>query len=287
MFPIHLDIFGSTKGFYEGLYFAIAVALAIWFAFRMARKENLNKDDFMLLLMVALISGVIGGSVFQQFFYSNATGLKDVVTDWDNGFSITGAVIIGPFLTYLWCKWKKLNYWRLFALVVPALILGQAAGRMGCFLNGDGHGTVTELPWGVQFPRYGHSVPSFELLEDTRYESDAWKYSVRNGLVSPEDRKSAKVHPSQLYELLADLVLFALLLRLFNRIRDRKDARWRMVPFAYVGGYALIRFLIEFTRADRELADGASLSQMQTLLIGAMVVSGFLFYREYKKQFSS
>ena len=163
MFPIHLNIFGGTKGFYEGLYFAIAVAIAIGFAFRLARNEKLNKDDFMLLLMVALISGVVGGNLFQNLFYSDATGLKDVLTDWENGFSITGAVVIGPFLTYLWCKWKKLNYWKLFALVVPAIILGQAAGRLGCFMNGDGHGTATELPWAVEFPRYGYEVPSFEL----------------------------------------------------------------------------------------------------------------------------
>ena len=124
MFPIHLNIFGGTKGFYEGIYFALAVSVAIWFAFRMARNEKFNKDDFMLLLMVALISGVTGGSIFQNLFYSDAKSLSDVISDWENGFSITGAVIIGPFLTYLYCKWKKLPYWKLFALVVPALVLG-------------------------------------------------------------------------------------------------------------------------------------------------------------------
>ncbi len=286
MFPIHLNIFGGTKGFYEGLYFAIAVAIAIGFAFRLARSEKLNKDDFMLLLMVALISGVVGGNLFQNLFYSDATGLKDVLTDWENGFSITGAVVIGPFLTYLWCKWKKLNYWKLFALVVPAIILGQAAGRLGCFMNGDGHGTATEVPWAVEFPRYGYEVPSFKLKEDERYQSDAWKYSIRNGLVNENATKSAPVHPSQLYELFADLILFALLLKLFNTIRARKNARWQIVPFAYVGGYALIRFLIEFTRADRELAQGASMSQMQWILIFVFIGSVFLFLREYKKQFN-
>lgn len=282
MFPIHLNIFGSTKGFYEGIYFALAVSVAIWFAFRMARHEKFNKDDFMLLLMVALVSGVLGGSIFQNLFYSDAQSLKDVISDWENGFSITGAVIIGPFFTYLYCKWKKLPYWKLFALVVPALILGQATGRMGCFLNGDGHGTATDLPWAVQFPRYGHEVPSFELLEEKRYESDAWKYSERNNLVSPEDTRSAPVHPSQIYELLADLILFALLLRLFKQVKAR-DGNFRLVPLAYVGGYSLIRFLIEFTRADRELSDGASLSQMQTLLIVAMGISAVLFLLARKK----
>ena len=149
-------------------------------------------------------------------------------------------------------------------------------------MNGDGHGTATELPWAVQFPRYGHEVPSFELLEEPRYESDAWKYSVRNNLVSPEDTKSAPVHPSQIYELLADLILFVLLLRLFNQVKAR-DGNFKLVPFAYVGGYSLIRFLIEFTRADRELAEGASLSQMQILLIVAMAVSAILFLLSRQK----
>lgn len=281
MFPIHLNIFGGTKGFYEGIYFAIAVAIAIWFAFRMARTENLNKDDFMLLLMIALVSGVIGGSLFQQFFYSEAESLSDVISDWENGFSITGAVIIGPFLTYLYCKWKKIHYWKMFALVVPALILGQAAGRLGCFVNGDGHGTATDLPWAVEFPRYGHEVPSFKLLEEPRYQSDAWKYSARNGLVEANATKSAPVHPSQIYEMLADLVLFALLLSLFKRVKEN-NMKFRLVPFAYVGGYAFIRFWIEFTRADRELSAGASLSQMQWLLLVAFGVSLLFFLKDFK-----
>lgn len=279
MYPIHLNFFGNLKGFYEGIYFAMAVAIAIQVAFRLARNSGVDKDSLMLLLMVALVSGVIGGSLFQQFFYTGASGLKDIISDWDSGFSITGAVILGPIFTYLYCRWQKLNYWKLFALVVPAIILGQAFGRVGCFMNGDGHGTVTELPWAMSFPRYGHEVPSFELKDERRYESDAWKYSVRNGLVASDASRSASVHPTQLYEILADLVLFALLLQLLKKVQDM---RWtfKLVPLAYIGGYAFIRFWIEFLRADRELAEGAILSQMQWSLLVAMLGSllFFIFY---------
>lgn len=272
MFPIHLNFFGKFESFYEGIYFAIAVAVAMVVAIRLSKKSGLDRDSFMLLLMIALVSGVIGGNIFQQLFYKEASSFGEVIADWESGFSITGAVIIGPFLTYLYCKWQKYNYWKLFALVVPAIILGQGLGRVGCFMNGDGHGTATELPWAVQFPRYGTEVPSFELLENNRYQSDAWKYSVREGLVEGTEMKSAPVHPSQLYEFLADLALFAILLWLLKRV-EVKDWSYKLVPLVYVGGYAIIRFLVEFTRADRELSEGQSISDMQWLLLIALAGS--------------
>lgn len=266
MFPIHLNIFGNVNSFYEGLYFAIGVAFAFLVTFRNAAKIGVDKDTLSVLLVVALASGLAGASLFQQLFYKEVSSFSEVFTTWSKGLSITGAVIIGPILTYVWCRYKKLQYWKLFALVVPGIILAQGIGRLGCFVNGDAHGTASELPWAMSFPRYGRIVPGFDELKERRYESDAWKYSVRNGLVDNTDTRSARVHPSQLYEFLADLVLFFILIWLLQRVR-LKAWEEKIVPFAYIGGYALIRFLIEFTRADRELTEGAALSQMQWILL--------------------
>ncbi len=272
MFPIHLDLFGKTNTFYEGLYFAIAVAFAFLVTLRAARKNGIDKDTFSVLLVVALASGLVGASLFQQLFYKEVSSFSEIFTTWGKGLSITGAVVVGPFLTYAYCRYKKLPYWKLFAIVVPGIILAQGIGRLGCFMNGDGHGTESELPWAVSFPRYGYTVPGFEELKDSRYQSDAWKYSVRNGLVQDSDTRSARVHPSQLYEFFADLLLFGLLIWLLQKVRLQAWEE-KIVPFTYIGGYALIRFLIEFTRADRDMVEGAMLSQMQWVLLIVFLVS--------------
>lgn len=275
MFPIHLKLFGEFNTFYEGIYFALGVAFAFLITFRNAGKMGIDKDMLSVLLVVALVSGLIGASLFQQLFYKDVSSFSEIFTTWTKGLSITGAVVIGPVLTYLYCRYKKLPYWKLFALVVPGIILAQGVGRLGCFMNGDAHGKASDLPWAMSFPRYGHTVPGFEELKDSRYESDAWKYSVRNGLVQQDDQRSALVHPSQLYEFLADLLLFFVLIWLLQRVR-LKAWEEKIVPFVYIGGYAIIRFLIEFTRADRELAEGAALSQMQWVLLIVFAVSTML-----------
>jgi phosphatidylglycerol:prolipoprotein diacylglycerol transferase len=282
MFPIHLNFFGNLNTFYEGLYFALGVAFAFAVTFRMAGKYGVDKDTLSVTLVVALVSGIVGASLFQQLFYKEVSSFSEVFTTWSKGLSITGAVIIGPLLTYLYCRYKKLPYWRLFAIVVPGIILAQGVGRLGCFMNGDAHGTASELPWAMSFPRYGHTVPGFERLEGARYDSDAWEYSVENGLVSATDMRSARVHPSQLYEFLADVMLFFLLLWLLQRV-VLKSWNEKIVPFAYIGGYALIRFLIEFTRADRELSAGATLSQMQWILLVVFAACLILISRQVRQ----
>ncbi len=275
MFPIHLKLFGEFNTFYEGIYFALGVAFAFLITFRNAGKMGIDKDMLSVLLVVALASGIIGANLFQQLFYKDVSSFSEIFTTWNKGLSITGAVVIGPVLTYLYCRYKKLPYWKLFALVVPGIILAQGVGRLGCFMNGDAHGTASDLPWAMSFPRYGHTIPGFEELPDSRYQSDAWKYSVRNGLVKQSDQRSARVHPSQLYEFLADLLLFFVLIWLLQKVR-LKAWEEKIVPFAYIGGYAVIRFLIEFTRADRELAEGAALSQMQWVLLIVFALSVML-----------
>lgn len=282
MFPIHLDLFGGLNTFYEGIYFSIGVAFAFLITFRQAGKMGVDKDALSVLLLVALASGLIGASLFQQLFYKDVSSFAEVFTTWSKGLSITGAVVIGPLLTYLYCKFKKLPYWKLFALVVPGIILAQGVGRLGCFMNGDAHGTASELPWAMSFPRYGHIVPGFEELKDNRYQSDAWKYSVRNGLVQQDDQRSARVHPSQLYEFLADLLLFFVLIWLLQKVR-LKAWEEKIVPFTYIGGYAIIRFLIEFTRADRDLTEGAALSQMQWVLLIVFAISAMLVRKFWNK----
>ena len=110
---------------------------------------------------------------------------------------------------------------------VPAIALGYAVARLGCFLNGDDFGIVTTVPWGVQFP------PGTE----------AFANHLANGWVSVGDTLSLPVHPTQLYHAAAGLLLFVVL-------RSWKPA-WPGQRLALaLTGYGLLRFGIEFLRGD-------------------------------------
>ena len=125
---------------------------------------------------------------------------------WFGGFAggiVAGLAVMG---------WKRLPIVAVLAAATPALAVGQAIGRIGCFLVGDDYGRPTQLPWGVAFP---------EGLPPT---------------VVP-------VHPTQLYELAALLPLAWVLVRF--RSSGRSNA---FVLGAYLTLAGKIRFLIEFIR---------------------------------------
>jgi phosphatidylglycerol:prolipoprotein diacylglycerol transferase len=116
-----------------------------------------------------------------------------------------------------------------------AVAVGYALGRMGCFLRGDDYGIPTSLPWGMSFP---------EGLPPT----------------------TVKVHPTQLYEIAASLVIFAIILWVFSPRFKREGP----LIFAYAVLAGIERFLVEFVRTNKPVLLG--LTQQQWIAIGMMVV---------------
>jgi phosphatidylglycerol:prolipoprotein diacylglycerol transferase len=181
----------------------------------------------------------------------------------------------------LFVRRKKINYFEYFSLLSPGILVGQAVGRIGCFLNGDAHGTATKSIFGMEFPRYGTMVPGFE----TEYgiSSSAWQWSYQNGLVDQASTVSAALHPTQLYEMFGDFVLLGIVLWVFNKIWD-SDKKSPLIFFIHTGGYALLRFSLEFIRGDRELVNVANMSNLQLVLLayGLFTIGYAINY--YRKQ---
>lgn len=159
--------------------------------------------------------------------------------------------------------------------------MGQAVGRIGCFLNGDAHGTATNSIFGMEFPRYGTMIPGFE----TEYgiSSSAWQWSYQNGLVDQASTVSAALHPTQLYEMFGDFVLLGIVLWVFNKIWD-SDKKSPLIFFIHTGGYALLRFSLEFIRGDRELVNVANMSNLQLVLLAYGVFTIGYAINYYRKQ---
>ncbi|MCM8812673.1 MAG: prolipoprotein diacylglyceryl transferase [Candidatus Omnitrophica bacterium] len=154
------------------------------------------------------------------------------------GMSYHGGLVGVVAAGILFCRQARLSFWQLADLVAPAVPLGYFWGRIGNFLNGELYGRLTNVPWAMVFPQ--------DPLQRLR-------------------------HPSQLYEALGEgLLLFALLWPL---------RRFRPFPgfslCAYVCGYGLIRFFIEFTREpDAQIGlIGGWLTQGQILCLAMIVIS--------------
>jgi len=283
MYPFHLNLFGKYFYYFEGVYYVIAVVCGYFFAYSLARKQGVSKETLQDAMLIAVVSGVLGARIFQLLFYTDEFTLSRVFSLTQGGLSITGAVVLGPLFTYFLCKWKKIDYWKLFTIVVPAVLFAQGVGRIGCFLNGDAHGVETQSSWGITFPKYATMLPEGELWEDSKRVGDAWEYSYQMGLISEESLVSAPVHATQLYEAFFDFlfagILYFLVLKIF---RDKLDLR--IAPLAYLAVYSLVRIFIEFFRADSGIGHNQFMTSMQWTLVGCLVVSCSLMMFLMKKK---
>jgi phosphatidylglycerol:prolipoprotein diacylglycerol transferase len=145
-------------------------------------------------------------------------------------------------------------FWPMADAVAPALALGLALGRLGCWLNGCCYGAVSGRPWAVRFPA----------------GSPAWVRHVDAGLIASSASCSLPVHPTQLYSALDGLILLGLLTLYYPR--RRRDGE---VMGLLMVAYAVSRFLVESLRADEgAVFAGLTLSQNISL---ALLASGLAF----------
>jgi len=235
------------------------------------------------LITWSIIGALIGARLAHFLFWSLELFLSNPAIIFSlsgAGNSITGGLVGGMVGGLLFVRRKKINYFEYFSLLSPGILVGQAVGRLGCFLNGDAHGTATSSIFGVQFPRYGTMVPSFET--DYGYNSHAWEWSFQNGLVDQASTMSAALHPTQLYEMFGDFVLLVIVLWVFSKIWET-DKKSPLIFFIHTGGYSLLRFGLEFIRGDREFVTLANMSNLQLALLAYGLFTIWYAIRYYSK----
>jgi phosphatidylglycerol:prolipoprotein diacylglycerol transferase len=274
MFPIHLNLGFRTFYYYEGFYFFVAILVATWVAVRSLKRAGLDAYLFLDHLPWILLGSFLGARIFHFAFWELNAFLKDPVAFfrfWEGGMSITGGLAGG--VLGAWFCFRRKGFWHIFAAASPALLLGQAIGRIGCFLNGDAWGIPTGLPWGISQPRFGTFLPSF--MADHQFPSDAWSWSVALGFTDPASMVTVPLHPTQLYEALGDLVLAGLVLLLV-----RSKGPVRRVAWLHLGGYACLRLALEFLHGDRDITLWAGMTALQIGLLAFSAVSAVLYIRE-------
>lgn len=275
MHPIHLDLGFRVFHYYEGLYFFLAILVAAVVAVRRLKRAGLDAARFLDNLVWILLGAFLGARISHFVFWEPATLRENPLSFfwfWEGGMSITGG-LAGGFIA-AWVCFRRVGYARIFAAASPAVLLGQAIGRVGCFLNGDAWGTPTNLPWGVAMPKFGTWLPAFR--PDTQFPSDAWLWSVTQGFTDPSSLRTVPLHPVQLYEAAGDLLLAGLVILLGRRLA-RTNGPWARAGWLHVGGYALLRFGLEFLHGDRDAIVAAGMTNLQLGLLVCVVLASILF----------
>lgn len=229
---------------WHGVFSAIGIIIGIWLTLRLLRGTKISEDDVYTLALWAVIGGIAGARLFHVVdawdYYSKNPG--QIIAINEGGLSIYGAIILGTLAVVIVMAFKRVPLGTFLDAGGPGLVLGQAIGRIGDVINGEHHGLPTDWPIGV---RYIHP--------DTLGEP---------GKV---------VHLAVGYELVWDVIVLAVLLRLRGRL-----PRDGMVFALYIALYAFGRFFITFTRVDAKVALG--LSQAQVVAVIMMVVSAPVIY---------
>ncbi len=251
--PVLLHV-GKLSVHWYGVLIVTGIMLGAATASYLAERHHVNPDKIWDMLLIAVIFGIIGARLY-HVFSSPAVGVgwsyykenpKAILYIWNGGLGIFGAIFGGVLgvLIYAWITHSRPL--QLMDFSAPGLAIGQAIGRWGNYMNRELYGPPTTLPWGLDIPPQNRIPPYTDL---SRYPL------------------STRFHPTFLYESIAALLLYFLLLWLAIRHDDKLKEGDLLI--AYLMGYAMIRFGTEFLRPDAWMAT-------QTLAT-AQVISLVLF----------
>ncbi len=179
---VAFEIFGISVMWY-GVLIAIGMALGIILALRRAKQVGFLEDDLLNVLLFAIPSGIVGARIYYVVFNWSA-----YQGDWSKmldvrggGLAIHGGLIGAILVAWIYCKRKHLSILQVLDIAAPSIVLGQAIGRWGNFINQEAHGGPTNLPWGIL-------VDGVRVHPTFLYES-LWNIGVFLLLVLMRDRK--------------------------------------------------------------------------------------------------
>lgn len=178
-----------------------------------------------------------------------------------SGFVWYGGMFGGIFATWLVSRYYKIAFLKTIDMCAPALAIGQAIGRLGCQLSGDGDwGLPSNLPWAMSYPR---AIVGWNAQTVLKLDS--------HGQLVSGFFPGVRVHPAPVYETILYLGVFLILWKL--RTRGYADGRLFFLYFILAGA---ARFLVEFFRINPRIFIG--LSEAQLIGIGMMIVGSIAWF---------
>ena len=247
MLHIDVDPVAFTIGSFSLRWYAVMVLLAIaflvWWSAYFAHKQGYNKDFVLGVALWAMPLGIIGAKLVHVvddlgYYVAHPAGIAS-----PGGVAIFGAIPGAMLRVCIYCRIHRVSFAPLGDMMAPGIILAQAIGRVGYTINGCCYGAPSLLPWAVSWTHPNTYAPL-----------------------------GIPVHPTQVYELPWDLVVFAILWWL---LRGRLKQPGPLFT-AYLALYSLGSFLIRFLRGDVSAFAGIFNEGQIISLLVFIVATGFL-----------
>lgn len=239
MHQILFDI-GGFKIYSYGALLALSFYLANQFALYLARRFGYSQAKVEETVLYSILLGVVGsrlGYVIQYpEYWQNPLQILNLR---QGGLTVMGGVLFTIAVQWFWMRRRNVSVLNMYDFLAGPLLVGMAFGRLGCFVHGCCYGTTCDphLPWAITYPE---------------------------GVAGP----AVPRHPTQLYEMLADLLLLVIITRQLPKLRYAGQNL-----YTFLLGYGLIRFLLEFWKENDVFLGPLSIYQWAC---GGMAVAGLL-----------
>ncbi len=240
------SVFGIDVYTY-GLIIALGVILGFIYATREVDRQGISQDDFLNMFLIGVPAAIVCARLYFVIFSwdSYKDNLMDIFNIRGGGIAIYGGVIGAAASVLIYCRKKKLNPWTVFDILAVGLLIGQAVGRWGNFVNGEAFGAKTDLPWAMTIKQDGVLIAN-------------------------------SVHPTYFYESALNVLGIAVLC-----LYKRKKVFEGELFCGYMVWYGVCRMFIEGLRADSLYWGDFRVSQM---LSGVLVAAGLILIIKNRKK---
>ncbi len=247
-----IDAYGIHLGTLAYIHFYALILMtgmlvAAYLSARRARQYGLDPEHVWNGLMWAIIPGLIGARIYHILTPSPGSGLTlqhylqnplEMLQIWNGGLGIYGGLVGGAIGILYYARRHHQPVLKWLDVVAPTVLVAQAIGRWGNFVNQELYGAPTDLPWGIYIP------PDKRVTGYGQFE---------------------RFHPLFLYECVLNLLAFGLLLFVERRYRERlRDGDILLLYFML---YPIIRFLLDFVRLDSNGFGPLTTAQVVSLLV--------------------
>ena len=252
MNPVLIDLGIIQIYWYSALIF-LAFLIGGYLALRESKKWNISEDFMINMFFYIIIFALLGARlyyvVFNLDYYMNDP--ISILKVWEGGLAIHGGVLASLIFVIIFTKKNKVNTYRILDILVVSLILGQAIGRWGNFLNQEAFGPATTL----EFLQNLH-LPQF--------------------IIDGMNIGGTYYQPTFLYESIGCIIGFIVLL-IFRR---RKYTKLGMTTSLYFIWYGILRFFIESLRQDSLMLGNIKAAQVVSII---MVIAGIVIFIKSRK----
>ena len=267
--PILIQL-GPISIHWYGLTMTVAIFVGTLVASRYVGRKGQDPNSIWEMLLWVLIPALVGARLYFVFIQSprgpNGIGQYlanpiEILQIWRGGIHIYGAIILGSIAALLFIRIRKLPALIFLDGIALSLLIGQAIGRIGNFINQELYGPPTTLPWGLRIDA-AHRVPPYDNL--TAYPD------------------SVRFQPLFLYELTWDALGFVVLYFISRRFKDR--LRNGDLLLLYLIWFPIGRFFIEFMRSDSWFFPGTPFNLVHLLSAIAVISSATILILRHRHQ---